>query len=276
VVFPFHEGVERRAGESTSRAIFPLVRSAAMTYADHFSGHADAYARHRPRYPDELFAWLGSLLPARALAWDVGTGNGQVALALTTHVDRVVATDASADQLARAVPHERVDYRNEPADRVSLPDSSVDLITAGAAAHWFDFEHFYSEVRRVAKNGAVVALFSYGPRDLADAIGPAVHRFQEEVLDGFWPERIQYVHDRYSTLPFPFEEIAAPPFSMRAEWNLEELLAVLETWSASQRYLQQRGTRATDAIAADLARTWGDPAARREVRWPLFVRAGRV
>src|SRR5207244_13536314 len=153
------------------------------------------------------------------------------AVALTGHVDRVVATDASGDQLACAVAHERVEYRNEPADRVSLLSGSVDLITAGAAAHWFELERFYRGVRRVGKSGAVVALFSYGPRDIADAIGPIVHRFQEEVLDGFWPARIQYVHDRYATLPFPFVEMAVPPFVMSAEWTLRELLAFLDTWS---------------------------------------------
>ncbi len=40
----------------------------AMTFEDHYSGHADAYVRHRARYPDELFAWLASLIPGRALA----------------------------------------------------------------------------------------------------------------------------------------------------------------------------------------------------------------
>jgi len=247
-----------------------------MTYEDHFSGHADAYARHRPRYPAELFAWLAGVIPDRTLAWDAGTGNGQVAVALTDHVKEVVATDASADQLARAVSHAHVAYRHEPADRVSLPAASVDLITAGAAAHWFDLDAFYREVRRVGKKGSVVALFSYGPRDVGDAFGPIVRRFQDEVLDGFWPERIQYVHDRYATLPFPFDELAAPSFVMTADWNLGDLLAFLDTWSASQRYLQERGTRAIDAIALELASAWGDPAERREMRWPLFLRAGRV
>jgi len=73
-----------------------------MAFEDHFSGHADAYAQYRPRYPDELFSWLASLIPGRVLAWDAGTGSGQVAVALTEHVDRVVATDASADQLAQS------------------------------------------------------------------------------------------------------------------------------------------------------------------------------
>ena len=247
-----------------------------MQFEDHYSGHADAYARHRPHYPDELFAWLASVSPGRVLAWDAGTGSGQAAVALAKHFDRVIATDASSDQLARAMPHERVEYRHEPADRASLPADSVDLVTVGAAAHWFELEDFYREILRVGRKGTVVALFSYGPRDFADAIGPIVHRFQEEILAGYWPERIQYVHERYATLPFPFEEIAPPAFMMTADWNLAELLAFLETWSASQRYLRDRGIRATAEIAPELARMWGDPAARRHLRCPLFVRAGRV
>lgn len=247
-----------------------------MTFEDHFSGHAGAYVQHRPRYPEALFTWLASVIRGRALAWDAGTGNGQVAIALTEHVDRVVATDASADQLAHASVHARVEYRNEPAERVSLPSGSVDLITAGAAAHWFDLDGFYREAARVAKSGAVIALFSYGPRDIADALGPAVRRFHEEVLHRFWPERIQYVHDRYTTLPFPFEPIAAPELEMSAELNLAEMLAFLDTWSAAQRYFEERGTRATEEIAAELAAEWGDPAHTREVRYPLFIRAGRV
>jgi SAM-dependent methyltransferase len=252
-----------------------------MTYEDHFSGHADAYARHRPRYPEDLFAWLASESPDRGLAWDAGTGSGQVAVALAEHIGRVVATDASGDQLARAARHERVEYRNETADRGSLPSASVDLITAGAAAHWFELDGFYREVRRVGKKGAVIALFSYGPREFADAStlllnDPIVHRYQEQVLAGFWPPRIQYVHDRYAMLPFPFDEIAAPPFTMTADWNLHELMAFLETWSAAQRYFQERGTHAIDEIAPELARAWGDPAGRRHFECPLFVRAGRV
>jgi SAM-dependent methyltransferase len=186
------------------RACRALIASASLPFEDHFSERSDAYARHRACYPDELFAWLASVSPGRALAWDAGTGNGQVAAALTTHFDRVIATDASGEQLAHAIPHERVEYRHEPAGRSSVPSASVDLVTAGAAAHWFDLEEFYREVQRVGRNGAIVALFSYGPRDFADAIGPVAHRFQEEVLAGYWPERIQYVDERYATLPFPF------------------------------------------------------------------------
>jgi SAM-dependent methyltransferase len=247
-----------------------------MPYENHFSDHAHAYARHRPRYPNELFAWFRSVANAHELAWDAGTGNGQVAAALAGFMARVVATDASSEQLSHAEPHERVEYRAEPSDSSSLETASVDLVTAGAAAHWFELDGFYREVRRVAKPGAVIALFSYGPRDIAAAVSPVVHTFQEEVLAGFWPERIKYVHDRYASLPFPFEEIPAPSFTMTAEWDLDDLVAFLETWSASQRYLQQVGERATKKVERALIEAWGDPAVSRTFRFPLFLRAGRA
>jgi SAM-dependent methyltransferase len=247
-----------------------------MSYEDHFSAHAGAYSRHRPRYPDELFDWLSTLISGRGRAWDAGTGNGQVAASLTNFMDHVVATDASAEQLAHAVQHDRVEYRHEPSGRSSLEDASVDLITAGAAAHWFDLEEFYREVKRVARPDAVIALFSYGPRDIAAAIDPVLTYFQEEVLNGFWPERIDYVHASYATLPFPFEEIAAPELKMTAEWNLAELLAFLETWSASQRYFDQNGSRSTQRIETALLAAWGDPSTRRISTFPLFIRVGRM
>jgi SAM-dependent methyltransferase len=245
-------------------------------FEDHYSSLADAYARHRPRYPDALYAWLASLLPRRDLAWDAGTGSGQVAVALADYVERVVATDASAGQLQRAVRHERVEYRNERSEQVTLQPRSVDLVTAGAAVHWFDLDGFYREVRRVGAPDGVVALFSYGPRDFAAAAGPLVSHFHDEILGPFWPERIQYVHDRYATLPFPFDELEPPPLAMTVLWTFHDLLAFLETWSAAQRYFDRHGTRASEAIASALAEAWGDPSHRREIRWPIFVRAGRL
>jgi hypothetical protein len=246
------------------------------TYQDHFSGHAAAYARHRPRYPEGIYTWLASLTNGHDLAWDAGTGNGQVAVSLAAHYREVHASDVSADQLARATPHAGVTYHQEPSDRVSLRHASVDLITAGSAAHWFELEGFYSEATRVGKRGAVIALWSYGPRDIADRIHPSIHRFQEKVVRDYWPERIQLVHERYTTLPFPFEEIEAPPFSMSADWNLRELLGFLDTWSASQRYLQERGSHPLNEIVDELTQAWGEPEGRRHLEWPLFFRVGRI
>jgi hypothetical protein len=70
-----------------------------MSFEDHFSQLAQGYAAYRPTYPNALFDYLASIAPDRQLAWDCGTGSGQAALALANHFQRVVATDASPDQL---------------------------------------------------------------------------------------------------------------------------------------------------------------------------------
>ena len=53
---------------------------ATAAFKDLFSLQAADYARFRPIYPPELYAWLAAKAPARRLAIDVGTGNGQDAL----------------------------------------------------------------------------------------------------------------------------------------------------------------------------------------------------
>ena len=73
-----------------------------MKFKDHFSGHAVEYAKFRPRYPDKLFEYLASISPRHGLAWDCATGNGQAAVGLIRHFDSVIATDASARQIATA------------------------------------------------------------------------------------------------------------------------------------------------------------------------------
>ena len=88
-----------------------------MSFKDHFSKQAADYARFRPRYPREMFEYLGRIAPSRALAWDCATGNGQAAVELAEVFDRVIATDASEKQIVNAQPHERVEYRTAPAEQ---------------------------------------------------------------------------------------------------------------------------------------------------------------
>ena len=60
-------------------------------FKDHFSGHAAAYARARPTYPDALFDWLAARCDRHDLAWDAGCGNGQASLALADRFRRIHA-----------------------------------------------------------------------------------------------------------------------------------------------------------------------------------------
>ena len=154
------------------------------TFEDHFSGHSGQYAQARPKYPDEVYAYLASIAPTRSLAWDCGTGNGQAALGLARYFDHVYATDASAEQIAHAYPHENVEYHAEPAERVSLDDGSVDLVTVAVAIHWFHFDEFYREVKRVLKPDGVIAAWTYSLTEISPEIDAMVHQYYAEIMKG--------------------------------------------------------------------------------------------
>ena len=90
----------------------------------------------------------------------IGAGKSTVARGLAAHFDAVFATDASREQLEQSEPHPRVHYQLSPAEGTSLVAGSIDLITVAQAAHWFDLGRFYSECRRVARPGGILAVFS--------------------------------------------------------------------------------------------------------------------
>lgn len=47
-------------------------------------------------------------------------------------------------------------------ERINVADASVDLLTTAQAAHWFDLEKFYVELKRILRPGGVVAIWGYG------------------------------------------------------------------------------------------------------------------
>ena len=247
----------------------------AFRFEDHFSGHSKQYAQHRPQYPDEIYAYLASITPARSLAWDCGTGSGQAALGLAKHFDKVYATDASADQITHAYPHEKVEYHAEPAEHVSLSDASTDLVTVAVAIHWFRFDEFYGEVKRVLKPDGILAVWTYHLPEISPEVDPLVSYYYAELLKDFWPERIRYLEERYKTIPFPFAEITPPAFVMEVNWNLLQFAGFLDSWSATQRYKAQKGQHPLDVIWDKLLTAWGDENQKRLIRWPLHFRIGR-
>lgn len=245
-------------------------------FKDYFSGKSQAYRSYRPGYPPDLFAWLAGLPARRDAALDCGCGTGQASAALAEHFARVYAVDPSADQIGNATPHERVEYQVAPAEATGLPDRCVDLVIAAQALHWFDFGRFYPEVRRVAREGAVFAAFTYGLLAIDEKLDRIIGRFYHDVIGPCWPPERAHVDTGYRTLPFPFAEIEAPAFAMEAEWDLQHLMGYFETWSAVKEYRRMRDDEPLELVADELAAAWGDPALERRISWPLVLRAGRI
>lgn len=244
-------------------------------FKDYFSAVAAGYARFRPRYPGELFADLAAAGPGRVLAWDCATGNGQAALGLADHFERVVATDASAAQLAQAAPHARVTYRVAGEDGSGLEDGSADLVSVAQALHWLDLSAFYAEARRVLKPGGMLAAWCYDLGSIDPAMDERMRWFAYELLGPYWAPERRHVMAGYHDLPFPFEEQPFPQRQMRHELTLQEVGGMLDTWSALARYRAARGEDPLPAFLAELEPRWGPPGTRRLLSWPLRGRLGR-
>jgi SAM-dependent methyltransferase len=246
-----------------------------IAFADHFSSHAAAYAAHRPRYPAALASWFASITPAHEKALDCGCGSGQLATLLAEHFATVIATDASAEQIASAQRHPSIDYRVVPAEDSRLPAASVDLLSAAQAAHWFDLPAFFTEAQRVLKPGSAIALISYAGMEPHGEVEAIVEHFRLRTLEAYWPPERAMVERRYSDIALPFEPVEAPAFSIDVEWPLQALIGYLDTWSAVRAMERRVGRRRFDALAAELADAWGDPTSCRKISWPLTILAGR-
>jgi ubiquinone/menaquinone biosynthesis C-methylase UbiE len=245
-------------------------------FHDYFSGVANRYADFRPHYPAALFDYLATLVPPNSLVWDCAAGSGQATLDLAQRFDRVVATDASREQIASAMPHPKVEYRVTPAERSGLPDKSVGLITVAQALHWFDLERFYAEARRVLSPGGVLAAWAYGINVVeGDPVNQLVQDFYSNIVGPYWPPERKLVEDGYRTIPFPFAEITPPAFRMEARWTLEQLLGYFSTWSATNRFMKATGQNPLGSLSDELSRAWGDPNLPRPIVWPLSLRIGR-
>lgn len=241
-----------------------------------YSSYAQQYAQARPTYPVDLFSYLASLVKNRNLAWDCATGNGQAALALTKHFKQIIATDISAEQIKQAIPHPQVEYRVAKSEQSGLEDKSVDLVTVASALHWFDLDSFYTEVQRVVRPGGVLAAWSYHVGYVEPPFDELFLRFYQDVLYDYFAPGARLVDDRYENIMLPREAIDARQFYMIADWNLNQMLAFMRSWSGTQQYIQDRGKDPIELIGDELEEIWDNPDKVHTIRWPLFIRISRL
>ena len=239
-------------------------------FKDHFSGHAADYAVARPGYPDELFAALARLCPSRDRAWDCATGSGQAANALAEHFTTVVATDASAEQLAQAGAHRKVRYHVATAEDPAIEAGSVDLITVAQALHWFDVDRFFATAKNVLRPGGVLAYWCYGFCAIEPACD-AIVRAMYDRLEAFWPPERAIVEAGYRDIAPPFASLPLATFRMQESWTGGQMLRYVHTWSAYQRAKRGRAESPLADLEANLIERWGGS---RRARGLAAVRNG--
>jgi ubiquinone/menaquinone biosynthesis C-methylase UbiE len=248
-----------------------------MSNAGLFSTIAREYADFRPGYPPELFAWLASISPSHDVVWDCGCGSGQASVPLAEHFATVHATDVSPEQIDAAKPHPRVRYSVAPAEHSGLVDASVDLVTVAQALHWFDVPAFCAEAVRVARPGAFLAVWNYPrPQFLDPELDRRFFAFYSQVVGPYWPHERRHIEAGYRTLPFPFEEIETPEFSLELRWNIDQVAGYASSWSATARYRKALGAEPVPQLRDSLAAAWPASDATVLLRMALALRVGRL
>jgi len=240
---------------------------------DFFSGHSKLYATFRPTYPDDLYSFILKHIKNLDAAWDCATGNGQVAQVLAKHFNQVEATDLSQQQLDNAVQIKNIHYSVQSAEKNTFPDNHFNLITVGQALHWFDLDKFYSEVRRVAKKDALLAVWGYAICKVSTNVDEHFNHFYNHVVGPYWDSARKMVEEEYRSVPFPFEQIETPTFSIQVEWTLEEFAGYLTTWSATQKFIKDKNYNPVPEFVKLIQPYWKE---KEKVTFPVFLKLGRV
>ena len=151
---------------------------------------AEYYFKYRPSYTPEVAQHVMTFynnqqqsqthLPNKLdLMVDVGCGSGQSTNIFQPYFKKISGFDVSAEQIKQAKlqnKFDNIDYMEGSAENIPVEDKSVDLVVAGTAAHWFDLEKFFDEVKRVLKPTGCLAILFYMEPELSSMSGNNINQ----------------------------------------------------------------------------------------------------
>ena len=161
-----------------------------------FTDRVENYVKYRPDYPAEVVPYLAETIgftPQMVLA-DIGSGTGKLTQLFLDNGNPVYGVEpndamrAAAEKLLSSYPN--FTSTNGTAEATTLPDNSVDLITAGQAFHWFKPQPTALEFRRILRPGGYVLLI-WNERDTTTSPFMAAY---EQTLTELAIDYRQYEH----------------------------------------------------------------------------------
>jgi SAM-dependent methyltransferase len=218
-----------------------------------FSSRVDNYSRYRPGYPPEVLELLNSdcgLTPDSVIA-DIASGTGIFTRMLLANGNRVFGVEPN-DEMRNAGEKLLARYRRftsvaGTAEATTLPDHSIDFVTAAQAAHWFDREKARREFVRILKPGGwTVLLWNERRTDST----PFLQAY-EQLLLTYGTDYQEVRHERTTSeietffAPSPFQRHV---FEMRQEFDYPALEGRLR----SSSYTPQPGHAKYESMLREL------------------------
>jgi len=158
-----------------------------ITLTQRFSSRVGDYARCRPSYPTEIIEILRQEcgLTSDSVIADVASGTGIFTRLLLENGNRVYGVEPN-EAMRKAGEEYLANYPaftsiEGTAESTTLPNGSVDVVTAAQAAHWFDREKALEEFQRILTPGGYLALIWNDRRKDATAFD----REYEQLLENF-------------------------------------------------------------------------------------------
>jgi SAM-dependent methyltransferase len=203
------------------------ISTTEKTFSSFTRAQSDHYAKARRGFHPALYSTvidrhtttggkLGTVI-------DIGCGPGSATRQIAPYFTEAIGLDPSQSMIdtARALggttrSSEPIRYELSTAEGMGsnlsppIQPSSIDLITASNAAHWFDMPQFWASAARVLKPGGSVALWCSGDirvhQDMlnSEAIQAMMDDFFERHLKPFYEPGNLLVRDRYVDLPLPW------------------------------------------------------------------------
>ncbi len=220
-----------------------------------FSSRVDDYVRYRPGYPAQVVELLTSecdLTPYSTIA-DLASGTGIFTRLLLESGCRVFGVEPNPE-MRRAGEEFLSAYPqfvsiNGSAEATTLPDRSVDIVTAAQAAHWFDPAKTRPEFARILKPGGwCVLLWNERRTDTTPFL-----RAYEDLLRTYGTDYQEVRHERTTAGISLF--YGPSPYQERVFENHQRLdYAALQGRLRSSSYTPQPGDRGYDAMLLELRR----------------------